>query len=220
MVFHVKQSSILYQDVPRETFESTDRLISGHEAKLDAYLDRLLWWNERVNLVSRTVPRETIREHIRHSLLIHRFEDFHTSHLIVDTGTGGGLPGIPLAICHPGKRFVLNDIVTKKMMAVKQMVQHLGLQNVTLADGSVSGLRLDDPCLLVSKHSFKIPEILQLAGSLRWTAMALYKGEDFRKEAVNLQDEYSVTAYGLHRGADMDFYRGKALVFIRHPNEE
>lgn len=213
----MKRSAISYQDVPRETFESTDRLISEHESKLDAYLERLLWWNKRVNLVSRTVPRETIREHIRHSLLIHRFEDFHTSQRIVDAGTGGGLPGIPLAICHPKKRFVLNDIVTKKMMAVKQMVQHLGLQNVKLADGSVSDIRLDDPCLLVSKHSFKMPEILHLAGSLPWTAMALYKGEDFRQEAASLPDAYSVTAYGLHRGAEMDFYQGKALVFIRRP---
>lgn len=216
----MKQSFISYQDVPRETFESTDRLISAHEAELDTYLDRLLWWNQRVNLVSRTVPRETIREHIRHSLLIHRFEDFHASELIVDTGTGGGLPGIPLAICHPEKQFVLNDIVTKKMLAVKQMVQHLGLQNVTLADGSVSRLRLDDPCLLVSKHSFKIPEILQLARSLPWTGMVLYKGEDFRKEAENLPDEYSATAYGLHRGSELDFYRGKALVFIRRTGVE
>lgn len=215
----MKQSSISYQDVPRETFESTDRLISEHEAKLDDYFDRLLWWNERVNLVSRTVPRETIREHIRHSLLIHRFEDFHTSQLIVDAGTGGGLPGIPLAICHSEKRFVLNDIVTKKMMAVKQMVQHLGLQNVTLAEGSVSELRLGDPCLLVSKHSFKMAEIMQLAVSLRWTAMALYKGGDFHREVEKLPEAYSVTAYGLHRGAELDFYRGKALAFIRRPAE-
>lgn len=179
-----------------------------------------MWWNKRVNLVSRSVPRETIWEHIRHSLLIHRVKAFRQAQIVVDAGSGGGLPGIPLAICFPEKEYILNDIVTKKMMAVKQMVRHLDLHHVELSDASVSQLRVGDAFLLISKHSFKIPELIALSSSLPWTAMILYKGDDYTRELADLTDDpYDITAYRLQDDSDQSFYRNKFLITIRkkHP---
>ncbi len=174
-----------------------------------------MWWNKRVNLISRSVPRETIWEHIRHSLLIHRIQAFRQAQIVVDAGSGGGLPGLPLAICFPEKKYILNDIVTKKMMAVKQMVHHLDLQHVELADTSVSQLKINDSFLLVSKHSFKIPELLELSSSLPWSAIIMYKGGDFARELADFPESYDITAYGLEDGSDQSFYRNKFLVTIR-----
>ncbi|MDX1585362.1 MAG: hypothetical protein R3222_01405, partial [Balneolaceae bacterium] len=78
----MKQSEITYRNVPRETFSSVDELIQEHCDQLEHYLERLLWWNQRINLVSRDVPRETIFEHIRHSLLISDLQSYRDSSLV------------------------------------------------------------------------------------------------------------------------------------------
>lgn len=179
---------------------------------LESYLDQLLWWNKRVNLVSRNVSRETIWEHIRHSLLLSQFEAFKSSELIVDAGTGGGLPGLPLAITHPQKHFVLNDLVTKKCLAMKQMAQKLELENLGIIDGSIENLEQDLPFLLISKHAFKINELYQMTASLPWKKMILYKGNDFEDELEGIKESMTIDSYRLSE--ESDFYKGKALVFL------
>ncbi|MDZ7691898.1 MAG: RsmG family class I SAM-dependent methyltransferase [Balneolaceae bacterium] len=110
----MEHHQITRQNVPRETFSRVDEFIEKNRDKLETYLDALFWWNNRVNLISRDVSRETAWEHIRHSLVISGFVNFKDAEHIVDAGTGGGLPGVPLAIAHPEKRYYLNDIVSKK----------------------------------------------------------------------------------------------------------
>lgn len=198
--------------VSRETFDKTDQLISAHRNPLELYLDKLLWWNERVNLVSRDVPRETIREHIRHSLLLSQFDSFKSAEIIVDAGTGGGLPGIPLAITHPKKHFVLNDLVTKKCMAMKQMAKQLELTNVGIVDGSIEKLSYDEPFLLISKHAFKINELFEMTTALPWSTIVFYKGREFEEELKGIPESFDVASYDL--SCDSEFYQGKALVFV------
>ncbi len=124
----MEQHNIIQKPVPRETFSQINELISKNRDKLESYLNNFLWWNKRVNLVSRGVSRETIWEHIRHSLILSELQPFRENKLFIDTGTGGGLPGIPLAITHPNKHFVLNDLVTKKCLAMKQIAQQIDLK--------------------------------------------------------------------------------------------
>jgi len=211
-VEHLNKHTISIHTVPRETFRKTDELIGNFRGPLEAYLDRLLWWNERVNLVSRNVPRETIWEHIRHSLLLSQFEPFQSAKLIIDAGTGGGLPGLPLAITRPEKHFVLNDLVTKKCLAMKQMAKKLSLDNIGIVDGSIEKLQQNQPFVMVSKHAFKINELYQMTSSLPWTSTALYKGIDFKNELAGIPESLTIEAYDL--SDESDFYKGKALVFI------
>ena len=210
----MKQSDITYRDVPRETFLHLDDLIDKNREQLDQYLERLLWWNKRINLVSRDVPRETIFEHIRHSLLIHGLSEYENSSLIVDTGTGGGLPGIPLAIISPDKEFILNDIVTKKVMAIKQMARSLGLENVSAVDFSIEKATIDTGFLLVTKHAFKINDLLQMTSNLPCQKMIFYKGLDFIKELEGIEIPLSITAYNLFAESREPFYENKALVVL------
>jgi 16S rRNA (guanine527-N7)-methyltransferase len=208
----VKHISISQQKVPRETFAKTDDLVEKYRSSLEDYFDQLLWWNKRVNLVSRDVPRETIWEHIRHSLLLSQFDIFKSAELIVDAGTGGGLPGIPLAISHPSKHIVLNDIVTKKCLAIKQMAQKLALKNVGIVDGSIANLEQDQPFLLISKHAFKINELYGMTAPLPWKNMVLYKGIDFENELHGIDKSLEIESFDLSAGTD--FYQGKALVLL------
>lgn len=204
--------TITRHTVPRETFARVDALIQEHRTQLDTYLDRLLWWNRRVNLVSRDVPRETIREHLRHSLLLTGFDCYREAGFVTDAGTGGGLPGIPLALVSPETSFLLNDIVSKKVIALRQMVQNLGLENVTLADDSIEAVELPPSSLLVSKHAFKINELWDLVGEKPWRSMVFYKGGDFEDELRGIGHPLQIESHDLSAGSD--FYRGKALVIV------
>ncbi|MGM0546678.1 MAG: 16S rRNA (guanine(527)-N(7))-methyltransferase RsmG [Bacteroidota bacterium] len=211
----MKQHNIKLESVPRETFDKTDALIQKHRDQLELYLDQLLWWNKRVNLVSRDVPRETIWEHIRHSLLISQLDTFKNEDLVIDTGTGGGLPGIPLAITHPQKHFVLNDLVTKKCLAMKQIAQKLELQNIGIVDGSIEELRHENECLLISKHAFKIGDLLKMSQHLHWKKMILYKGLEFEDEMQNISEPLTITCIDLSQYSN--FYQGKSILIIDRP---
>lgn len=211
-MFHVEQHHISTHIVPRETFTHIEQLADNYREQLESYLDRLLWWNERLNLVSRNVSRETIWEHIRHSLLLSQFQEFKESDLIVDAGTGGGLPGIPLALTHPQKHLILNDLVTKKCLAMKQMAQKLGLKNIGIIDGSIENFSHDAPFLLISKHAFKINELYQMTSHLPWEKMVLYKGKKFENELEAIPESLKIDSYDLsERG---QFYQGKAIVIV------
>lgn len=208
----MKHITISHKKVPRETFTETDVLIEKYRSPLEEYLDQLLWWNERVNLISRDVPRETIWEHLRHSMLLSQFPVFKSANIIIDAGTGGGLPGIPLAISHPEKHVVLNDIVTKKCLAMKQMVRKLGLKNVEIVDGSIENLKQDEPFLLISKHAFKINELYGMTAPLPWKNMVFYKGVDFEDELNGVEESLEIESFDLSERSE--FYQGKALVLL------
>lgn len=211
----MKPHNIDRQIVPRETFSKVDDLSQKYRDSLTQYLEQLIWWNKRVNLVSRGVSRETVWEHIRHSLIISQLDPFQNEDLIIDAGTGGGLPGIPLAITHPQKHFVLNDLVTKKCLAMKQIAQKLQLQNIGIIDGSIEELHHEENCLLISKHAFKIGDIISMSQHLSWNKMILYKGSDFKNELQEITDPLTIQSLNLSEGSD--FYQGKSILIIDHP---
>jgi len=88
-------------------------------------------WNERINLVSRKDIDALAERHILHSLAIAKFHRFAPDTAILDVGTGGGFPGIPLAIFFPECRFTLVDAIGKKIKAVQAVADAVGLKNVT-----------------------------------------------------------------------------------------
>ena len=100
--------------------------------RLQAYGEALLDWNTRVNLISRKDSENFVEHHLLHALAISRFIHFPPGSRILDVGTGGGLPGIPLAILHPNAQFTLVDSLEKKINALKGMTLQLTLKNVLL----------------------------------------------------------------------------------------
>jgi 16S rRNA (guanine527-N7)-methyltransferase len=210
----VKQHRISYHDVPREKFLAANRLIESHRSEFDEYTQSLFWWNKRINLISRNVSRETIASHIRHSLLLTQLDTYANANFIIDTGTGGGLPGIPLAVTSPEKQFLLNDIISKKIRAVKQIARDLKLSNVNTFDRSIVQLKVDRSPLLISKHAFKIDELYDLTKGLPWKKMAFYKGLDFKEALKNIQKPLEVAVYNLSQNSADNFYEGKAIVIL------
>lgn len=88
-------------------------------------------WNAQINVVSRKDIDLLYERHVLHSLSIYHFLQFKEGSQILDIGTGGGFPGIPLAIAHPEVHFVLSDSIGKKIKVVQGVAEALGLKNVS-----------------------------------------------------------------------------------------
>lgn len=87
-------------------------------------------WNSKINVISRKDIDELYTRHVLHSLAIAKIQAFEPGTYVLDVGTGGGFPGIPLAILFPETRFYLIDVILKKINVVKAISESLGLKNV------------------------------------------------------------------------------------------
>ncbi|MDR0953974.1 MAG: 16S rRNA (guanine(527)-N(7))-methyltransferase RsmG [Rikenellaceae bacterium] len=103
----------------------------------DLYRD----WNAKINVVSRQDIDQLYLRHVLHSLAIAKIVEFVPGTQILDVGTGGGFPGIPLAVLFPEARFTLIDSIGKKITVVRDVAEKLGLSNVTALHGRAEALR-------------------------------------------------------------------------------
>lgn len=201
--------------VSRETLGRTRSIYQKHFKELEIYLEELFWWNKKVNLVSREVSRETIREHIVHSLIPQELELLSGVENWVDAGTGGGLPGIPLAITLREFNWILCDTVSKKIAAVKQMVHKLELRNVNASADSVEKIIFPDKCGVITKHAFKTEVLLKLINKKSWDKLIMYKGADeAEKEIRQLKSQENSTLYRFDFGNKEGFYDGKGILVV------
>lgn len=218
-MFHVKHH-VTHSYISQESLSRLNDLLDKNFVKLSQYSEELFWWNSKVNLVSRDVSHETILEHIKHSLLVATTDSFINAKKVIDTGTGGGLPGIPLAICFPEKEFVLNDIVSKKLVAVKQILRKLKVTNSSTEPGSISNVEIGRTDLVITKHAFKIFELTNYLQGKNWEKSIFLKGE---KEAVleleSIDTPLNVSITNLDKVIDNPFYKGKAIVEVTRKME-
>lgn len=101
--------------------------LAQYEQAIELYMD----WNQKINVVSRKDISQLEIRHVLHSLAIAKVQAFKPGSRVLDVGTGGGFPGIPLAILYPETEFVLVDSIQKKIQVVQEIAEELELKNIT-----------------------------------------------------------------------------------------
>ena len=99
-------------------------------------------WNLKINVVSRKDIDELYLRHVLHSLAIAKVVQFKPDAKVLDVGTGGGFPGVPLAILFPETQFHLVDSIGKKIKVVNEVIEGLGLENVKTTNGKHGKLKM------------------------------------------------------------------------------
>ena len=110
-------------------------LTEEKNAILEKYMEGILAWNEKVNLTNITDPAEFRIKHNADSLMCVDFPEFLDAETVIDVGTGGGFPGIPLAVYAPEKQFTLLDSLNKRLKIIDELAGELGIKNITLVHG-------------------------------------------------------------------------------------
>lgn len=126
-------------------------LSSAQQQKINAYLDGLVKWNKAYNLTAIRDPGEMVIKHLLDSLAIYRAVEGDN---VLDVGTGPGLPGIPLAILYPQRRFTLLDSNGKKTRFLVQMKHELQLDNVGIINDRIESFGVDGQFDCVTCRAF------------------------------------------------------------------
>lgn len=184
--------------------------------------ESLRLWNERINLVSRKDVDNLEVNHLLHSLTIYKLVHFERGTKVLDVGTGGGLPGLPLAILHPEAEFVLIDRIGKKVEAVKAMALKLGLRNVQALQ--MHARDIQGPFdFVVSRAVTRLPEFKQWVkgkiSAVNKNAIAngiLYlKGGEVEFELKEVR--WPATVYDLSKTFQEPWFETKKLIHLRDP---
>lgn len=135
-------------------------LTDHQQRRFDALFDLYKEWNAKINVISRKDIDNLYIHHVLHSLAIAKFISFEKGTKIMDVGTGGGFPGIPLAIFFPDVRFLLLDSIGKKIKVASAISTVIGLQNVEFAHSRVEDeKRIVD--FVVSRAVMSLPELVK-----------------------------------------------------------
>jgi len=183
--------------------------------KLEAlYVD----WNSKINVISRKDIEQLYLKHVLHSLAIAKIQKFEPGTYVLDVGTGGGFPGIPLAILFPETRFYLIDVILKKINVVKAVAAELGLRNVKAEQLRAENVKGDFD-FIVSRAVTNMPDFYswvkdkikkQNKHELK-NGILYLKGGDLTEE---LKDFPKVTEYAIADFFDHEFFETKKVVHL------
>ncbi|AIZ41631.1 16S rRNA (guanine(527)-N(7))-methyltransferase RsmG [Cellulophaga baltica] len=180
----------------------------------DLYKD----WNMKINVVSRKDIDELYLRHVLHSLGIAKVHQFLPGSSVIDVGTGGGFPGVPLAILFPETHFTLVDAIGKKIKVVDEVVAGLGIKNVTTINDRVENVKGKFD-FIVSRAVAAMPTFVHWTkGKIKKESLherkngILYlKGGDLSEE---LQGYKTVELFDLSDFYDYEFFETKKVVYL------
>ncbi|MGV8091710.1 MAG: 16S rRNA (guanine(527)-N(7))-methyltransferase RsmG [Mangrovibacterium sp.] len=176
-------------------------------------------WNARINVISRKDIDQLYERHILHSLGIAKVVRFNPGTRVMDVGTGGGFPGIPLAILFPGTEFLLIDSIGKKIRVVKGVAEGIGLKNVSVMQKRAEEVpgKFD---FIVSRAVTAFPKFVSLVESRVSITQRnkipngiLYlKGGDFEEELLPFEGR--VKLYELSSFFSEEFFETKKVIHL------
>lgn len=175
-------------------------------------------WNAKINVISRKDIDELYEKHVLHSLGIAKVMAFKSGSKIMDVGTGGGFPGIPLAILYPEVDFYLIDVIAKKIRVVNEVASALGLQNVKAEQMRAENVKADFD-FIVSRAVTNMPDFVKwVKDKIRKkqnhelkNGILYLKGGDLTEE---LQDFPKATQYNLADYFEAEFFETKKVVHL------
>ena len=178
-------------------------------------------WNEKINVISRKDIDEFYERHVLHSLGIAKIMEFADGTKVLDIGTGGGFPGIPLAILFPNVEFTLVDSIGKKITVVKAVAEELGLKNVQAYHERAEKIK-DKFHFVVSRAVTQMPVFLRwLKGKFekeqfnpKHNGVLYLKGGDLGKELAGIKCEI----YNLKDHFSEEFFDTKKVVYLSKGN--
>jgi len=175
-------------------------------------------WNLKINVVSRKDIDELYLRHVLHSLGIAKFIEFKNGSSILDVGTGGGFPGVPLAILFPEVKFTLVDSIGKKIKVVNEVVEGLGLTNVTTINARVEEIpgQFD---FIVSRAVAAMPTFVHwIKGKIKKESKHAKRNGILYLKGGDLQDELkaykTAEIYELTDYFEEDFFETKKMVYL------
>jgi len=170
-------------------------------------------WNEKINVISRNDIAELYTRHILHSLAIAKFNLLDNSQNIIDVGTGGGFPGIPLAIMYPEKQFTLIDSIGKKISVVQDVIEKIGLTNATAQKINSNDLK-DKFDTIVSRAVTAFPNFVKQTHKLLekspTSSIVYLKGGDFEEEIAPFRKH--ITLYNIPDVFEEEFFETKKVI--------
>lgn len=177
------------------------------------------YWNSKINVISRKDIDALYERHVLHSLAIAKVIQFKPNSDILDVGTGGGFPGIPLAIMFPECKFTLVDSIGKKIQVVKAVADSLGLQNVNALHCRAEQLN-SHVDFIVSRAVAPASEIINWTKQLisknhfhhKSNGWLLLKGGDLKEELGATKKSYKI--YPVKQYFDFPFFDEKAVIYI------
>jgi 16S rRNA (guanine527-N7)-methyltransferase len=195
-------------------------LTAEQKEKFAAMKDLYAFWNERINVISRKDIDNFYERHVLHSLAITKVMLFNPGAKVMDIGTGGGFPGIPLAVMFPETEFMLVDSIGKKITVVKEVAAGLKLNNVTGIHERAEKIN-DRFDFIVSRAVTAMPEFMKwVKGKFREKShhmlpngILYLKGGDLSEEFAgvrNFHKEYPISDF-----YEEEFFETKKVVYVK-----
>jgi len=202
---------------PEIIFKYFNHLSAEQSEQMEALGQLYRYWNQRINVISRKDMDSFYQSHVLHSMGMAKVQQFQGGQQILDIGTGGGFPGIPLAIMFPEARFHLIDSIGKKIKVVQEVIDKLGLSNA-----SCEQVRAEQHS---GHYDFAVCRaVTRLKTLIKWTGSTLkpggqllcLKGGDLAEEISEVGA--TVAVYDLSKYYEEDFFDTKKVLVVNFKN--